>query len=50
MKLVLQCQFDPPIEHPVPKINKIAMTYEKHSFGTKPQHEYLLYYIYSHST
>jgi hypothetical protein len=35
MKLVLQCQFDPPIEHPVPKINKISMTSEKHSFGTK---------------
>jgi hypothetical protein len=35
MKLVLQRQFDPPIEHPVPKINKIAMTSEKHSFGTK---------------
>jgi hypothetical protein len=35
MKLVLQYQFDPLIEHPVPKINKIAMTSEKHSFGTK---------------
>jgi hypothetical protein len=35
MKLVLQRQFDPPIEHHVPKINKIAMTSEKHSFGTK---------------
>jgi hypothetical protein len=35
MKLVLQRQFDPPIEHPIPKINKIAMTFGKHSFGTK---------------
>jgi hypothetical protein len=35
MKLVLQRQFDPPIEHHVPKINKIAMTSKNHSFGTK---------------
>jgi hypothetical protein len=32
---VLQHRFDPPIEHPIPKINKIAMTSKKHSFGTK---------------
>jgi hypothetical protein len=35
MKLVLQRQFDPPIEHHVPKINNIVMTSEKHSFSTK---------------
>jgi hypothetical protein len=29
MKLVLQRQFDLPIEHPVPKINKIAATSER---------------------
>jgi hypothetical protein len=35
MKLMLEHKFDPPIEHLVPKINKIAITSEKHSFGTK---------------
>jgi hypothetical protein len=35
MKLVLHYQFDPAIEHPVPKINKNDMTSKKHSFDTK---------------
>jgi hypothetical protein len=35
MKLMLEHKFDPPIEHLVPKINKIAITSKKHSFGTK---------------
>jgi hypothetical protein len=35
MKVVLQCHFDHPLEHPVPKINKVAMASEKHSLCTK---------------
>jgi hypothetical protein len=34
MKVVLQHHFDHPLEHPVPKINKVAMTSEKHSLCT----------------
>jgi hypothetical protein len=35
MKVVLQLHFDHPLEHPVPKINKVAMASQKHSLCTK---------------
>jgi hypothetical protein len=35
IKVVLQRRFDHPLEHLVPKINKVAMASEKHSLCTK---------------
>jgi hypothetical protein len=35
LKVMLQCHFDHPLEHPIPKINKDTMTSEKHSRCTK---------------
>jgi hypothetical protein len=35
MKVLRQRQFDPPIEHPVSKINNITMASKKHSLSAK---------------